>query len=202
MAIKYLTSTGHDFYLGKMTFEDICLEDIAHHLTKICRYGGAAPLDMHYSVAQHSLHLANFAKLEGYDVNTQKALLLHDASEAYLGDIVTGLKELLPDYKNIEKRVTDLINTKYLVYIDNDIQELITTLDHRILLDEAKVIMPKHFKIFKKVYKGLTPLNVPIHNENVIGLYSTYHLFLIKAYELGITDIDYDAISLSLESMR
>lgn len=71
--------------------EDINITDIAHALSQIPRFGGHSRVQL--SVAQHCVWVAkelpDELKLEG---------LLHDASEAYLLDIPSPLKERLPEY--------------------------------------------------------------------------------------------------------
>lgn len=78
-----------------LSLSDVCIEDIAHALAHIPRFGGHARVFL--SVAQHSLWVAkrlpNHLKLAG---------LLHDASEAYLLDIPSPIKKQLPGYEEAE----------------------------------------------------------------------------------------------------
>ena len=89
----------------------ICIEDIAHALSLICRWNGHCT--HFYSVAQHSLHCAEVAKDRGLSILEQFEALMHDATEAYLGDMTTFLKRLLPRYKEIENSVDVVIRKKY-----------------------------------------------------------------------------------------
>lgn len=78
--------------------EEVDIVDIAHHLSQLCRYTGATP--RFYSVAEHS-YLMSFAVPREH----QLCALLHDATEAYLGDIGRPLKYAngMEGYKIIEK---------------------------------------------------------------------------------------------------
>lgn len=73
--------------------ETICIEDIAHALSQVCRYGGHCRY--HYSVAQHCVFVSERLKRQGQSPRTQLAGLLHDGAEAYLGDIPRPMKSLL-----------------------------------------------------------------------------------------------------------
>lgn len=76
--------------------EDIDIKDIAAGLSKICRFGGQC--QEFYSVAQHSVLVAHLASPPLSAVG-----LLHDAAEAYLGDVVKPLKVILGDcYSDLE----------------------------------------------------------------------------------------------------
>jgi hypothetical protein len=78
------------------------LEDIVHSLSLMNSFNGAALFP--YSVAQHSLHVASLLppalRLEG---------LLHDAAEAYIGDMVSPLKQIMPEYKAVEARINAVV---------------------------------------------------------------------------------------------
>jgi 5'-deoxynucleotidase YfbR-like HD superfamily hydrolase len=79
--------------------------DIAHALSHQCRYGGH--VRHHYSVAQHSYHVSRgtMFRLEG---------ALHDAAEAYLGDVCQPLKNLVrPIYGVLERNFERIIGERY-----------------------------------------------------------------------------------------
>lgn len=86
--------------------EDICIEDIAHGLSHQCRFGGHTQNFL--SVAQHSIGVALLVSAEH-----KLAGLLHDASEAYLGDIPTPIKKRLPEYMEAEDRLMRIIADKF-----------------------------------------------------------------------------------------
>lgn len=92
------TYTGQHVCLAKPDPSTISLEDIAHHLSMECRWGGAT--SRHYSVAEHSIWVARFAReLVSPEMREAAtvAALLHDAHEAYAKDIPTPMKVMLGD---------------------------------------------------------------------------------------------------------
>lgn len=182
----YITHSGRTIDIDCISAKDICIEDIAHHLTKICRYGGALDLGVHYSVAYHSLRLYHYLKTHEYSVALQRAALMHDASEAYLGDIVTGLKSHLPDYKNLEKKVQSLINEKYLIELEPHQEDILKELDTRIRLDEALSFAPHHYEYFINQSLYAEPLGIEIVPET--NLQMTYYLFLYVCKKLNLGD--------------
>ena len=104
---RYLsTYTGKKFFPFDPRPEQICIEDIAHGLSMLCRFSGQCPY--FYSVAEHSIYLVHFLP-----DNLQLEGLLHDASEAYLADLPRPVKAGLPEYKAIEARVERVIAEKF-----------------------------------------------------------------------------------------
>lgn len=104
---RYLsTFTGKKFHPFDPKPDQICIEDIAHGLSLLCRFAGQCP--NFFSVAEHCIYVANrlpnVLKLEG---------LLHDAAEAYLADIPRPLKVGLPEYYAVEARVEEVIAQKF-----------------------------------------------------------------------------------------
>lgn len=92
------TFTGKLIDLSNFREEDVRLPDISHALSIINRFTGHSKVP--YSVAQHSVMVSRITEPE-------YALwgLMHDASEAYLGDVATPLKNLLPGYRELEEHV-------------------------------------------------------------------------------------------------
>lgn len=82
------------------------IEDVAHALSLHCRFNGHTRF--HYSVASHSLFVSELLEPE-------LALwgLLHDASEAYLPDVVSPLKPFLTGFKEIEARVLQAVADRF-----------------------------------------------------------------------------------------
>lgn len=96
----FTTFTGKRFYPLDPRPEDVCIEDIAHHLSMITRYNGA--LARFYSVAQHSVFVAQ----EVNSMNHRGMVgLTHDATEAYVGDMIRPLKYAIKRYRSIEDNV-------------------------------------------------------------------------------------------------
>lgn len=182
----YIMNSGKLIDLKNISENDIHISDIAHHLTKICRYGGALPLNTHYSVANHSIALVYYAMEKGYSEDVQRALLLHDAGEAYLGDIVIGLKRLLPEYKKLEDIVESMIENKYNIALKEEQVNLVKELDSRIALDEANVFFPEHFDKFNAQLLGEQPLGIKIYKDASLEL--TKRMFLHTCEMLGVKD--------------
>jgi len=100
------TYTGVQFYPFRATPEMINIEDIAHQLAYQTRYRGA--LEDYYSIAEHCV-----LGSQVIDPNYALEFLLHDAEEAYLGDMSAPIKRFMPDFARLGDEIRDVIFNKY-----------------------------------------------------------------------------------------
>lgn len=109
----YITTfTGIHFYPSEPEKDKLCIEDIAHSLSLLCRGNGHVKTFL--SVGQHCLFCAKEAEGRGYSARVQLACLLHDACEAYLSDVPTPFKRQLPEYMALEDRMLTMVYEKFL----------------------------------------------------------------------------------------
>jgi len=156
--ISFYTLTGKMIDLEDFKPEDVDLFEIANALSNQGRYNGQTKL--FYSVAEHSVLLAQRAKAGGMDENIQRALLMHDASEAYVGDIVYHLKGRFPFFKELENKIIKVIFDKFEIKIDA-IEAIVNSMDRAICIDEMHDLM---YKVDPELFKdpAMAPLNVTI----------------------------------------
>lgn len=100
------TYTGGRFFPLDPNPEEVCIEDIAQALSNQTRFNGH--LDCFYSVAQHSVLVSRLCS-----ERNRLTGLLHDATEAYVGDMIRPLKLYMPEYKEVEKKVWKAITKKF-----------------------------------------------------------------------------------------
>lgn len=147
------TYTGGRFYPMDPRPEDIRPEDIAHALSLICRYGGH--VQRFYSVAEHCL-------LVSKAVPAELALwgLLHDATEAYVGDMVRPLKVSMPEYRAAEDRVMEAVAERFGLHTAVMPAE-VKAADNRVLLDERAAVMRPTSDDWQ--HGDLQPLGCTVH---------------------------------------
>lgn len=137
--MTYFIQTNHSdtkvFDYNNPRVEDICIKDIASALSKQCRYNGL--INNFYSVAQHSCILAELASPANKFV-----ALMHDATEAYTGDIPRPYKRKYPVLRQAEDEIWELIAEKY--GLPKEIPQEVHDLDHRILGDEMDVLFDEN----------------------------------------------------------
>lgn len=136
-----LTYSGLHVEIDNPRVELITLRDIAHALAMQCRFNGQCR--EFYSVAQHSVLVADLvADFVGGDGKMQLAALLHDAAEAYLGDAITPLKAIAPEYRKLEDKWLVAIYNRFGIptgYRDN---KAIKHADLAALMIERRELLP------------------------------------------------------------
>ncbi len=112
----------------------INIVDIAYALSLLCRFNGHCT--RFYSVAEHSVHVAR-------EIDPALAMvgLLHDAAEAYLGDVPSPLKSQLPQFKEFEWKMEQAIGERF--GIDPELFKCaeLKRADVQLLVDEKAVLM-------------------------------------------------------------
>lgn len=90
------------------------ITDIATTLSRVCRFGGRG-LPRFYSVAEHLILCDQIARDKGVPQVYRRTILMHDAAEAYIGDIVSPLKGMLrpADIEGIENRILSAIFERF-----------------------------------------------------------------------------------------
>lgn len=135
------TFTGRQFWPLDPRPEDVCIEDIAHALALTSRFGGHCREP--YSVAQHSVLVSRFVAQR----NPEHALcgLLHDAAEAYVGDMVAPIKRQaqLAHYRRLEDRVLRVILDRFGVFPSHadSLSPIVRRADLHLLATEARDFM-------------------------------------------------------------
>jgi hypothetical protein len=180
------TVSGKHFHFLSPSPDEIDIHDIAYALSNLCRYTGHC--SSFYSVAEHSVYVASLLPSE-----LRLAGLLHDAAEAYLGDVNSPLKRLLPDYKKIEKRVEEAIANKFKLPFPHptgikhaDLQQLRTESFHlipskgaewgldKLLVENGrapKCVPPAAaYRVFMAVYESITKPIIELPPEKKIIL--------------------------------
>ena len=98
MAHTILLRSGAYIDLAAPDCSKVTINDIAVGLSRMCRFAGQC--EKFYSVAEHSVIASRIAPRKfAYEA------LMHDATEALIGDVTSPLKAMLPDYRKIEQAV-------------------------------------------------------------------------------------------------
>jgi len=126
------TYTGKHFDILNPKIKDICITDIAHGLALQCRFNGHC--NQFYSVAEHCVRMACWDLPGG-----SKQRLMHDAAEAYLGDIPSPIKQNFPEFIRIEENLLNIIFKKFKIGIYN--KDIVKEADLIMLTTERRDLM-------------------------------------------------------------
>jgi hypothetical protein len=129
------TASGYMFNFVDNTNNVYSILDVAHHLSNLARFNGATRV--HLPVAQHSVWASYVCKPEvAYE------FLMHDAHEAYVGDVTSPLKSILPDYREVENRVHGWCAEAFGYTYPTPL--LVKRMDQLAYLTEARDFMPDY----------------------------------------------------------
>lgn len=102
-----MTYTGRVFDYNNITKDSINIDDILLSLPRLNRFVGHS--SRAYSVGEHSIYCALMAKELGYSPREQFLTFIHDFTEPYVSDCPAPLKNMLPQFKEIEAQVEAVI---------------------------------------------------------------------------------------------
>jgi len=168
------TFTGRQFHFNDPTPDQIDLMDIAHALSLLCRYNGHTK--RFYSVAEHSVLISRWLRANGHEALALTGLM-HDAAEAYIGDMPRPIKVTLPAFKTMETAIDTAVATKFELFYP--FPDIIKECDSRILVDERAQVM--NSSPHEWGTDQLEGLGVAVHG---LGPDSARDLFLREFHEL------------------
>jgi len=133
-------ASGRPWYPLDPRPDEVTVEEIAHHLSNICRYTGATL--WHYPVSQHAVLMCRWLRSAGHGPMIQMQALHHDDPEALsgFGDIVRPVKRMVPLISEIEDNIWNVvIAPKFGLPFELD--PAVTEADLRICADEKEHVL-------------------------------------------------------------
>ena len=130
-----LTASGRRFDVESPRARDVHAKDLAHALSNLCRFGGHTRV--HYSVAQHSILVSELVPKELALVG-----LLHDAGEAYLGDVVGPVARRLPAFLALERGILAAVAARFGIRPEQFHDARVRHADRVALLTERRDLLP------------------------------------------------------------
>jgi hypothetical protein len=131
------TYTGLEFRYDELDLDTICLEDIARALSQQSRFLGH--LHNYYSTAEHSYYVSQRAEVLAADRGLSRLGILtcarwghlHDASEAYVGDLPAPMKQLpfMEGYVRLEKEIQAAIKIKFGIATTPEMEAIVRQAD-------------------------------------------------------------------------
>jgi hypothetical protein len=132
--IQTFSGRKFDFVREYWEHDDIDIVDIAVALSRVPRYCGHTRVAS--CVAQHSVHVSEEVEWLGGSQRDQLIGLLHDATEAYMADIPSPLKRLIPEYQKIESSLWARVSHKFIGEVV-ELPAIVKKADEALLVAEA-----------------------------------------------------------------
>lgn len=162
-----ITFTGKRFYPLDPRPEDVNFRDIGHALSMICRYGGH--IRRFYSVAEHCALMAAYFEQRG-DLPKARYALIHDAPEAYIGDMVRPLKRDMAAFTAAERGIAAAIQYAILgkpwqttiLARNPETVALVDAADKAIVIDERNELFRPEVLAAADWYPKRAPLGVQV----------------------------------------
>ena len=147
--------SGGTFDILNPRAEDVRIEDIAHALSQQCRFTGHTKT--FYSVAQHSVLASTLVAAPD-----ELWALLHDASEAYMGDMNRPLKHApeMSRFRTAEKAAMAAITARF--GLDPKEPAAVKAIDRRLVVSEARDLLPHSHSEGWESFQDITPLPMAI----------------------------------------
>ena len=140
------TASGRELDFLNPDKSNIVLNDILIGLHKTSRFAGQYEGDL-YTVLEHSVLVYDILKLRQQEEYLLEGLL-HDAHEAYTGDVPTPLKRLCADFENIEQRLDKVIRMKY--HLPPQMSQAVKEADRTALYIESQKIKRCNSPVWEK----------------------------------------------------
>ena len=153
------THSGQQVDIESPHSDTLCIEDIAHALSFLCRGSGQA--NFFFSVARHCVYCAQEARARGFSREVVLACLLHDASEAYMTDVPKPIKDnLIPQYRRYEDALLDKIYEKFIgrTLTDDELSQ-VALIDHVLLQYDLKYLL--------NIDTALPPIHIALQYEYI-----------------------------------
>lgn len=160
MATWMTTYTGKKFDLLEPRDSDIVFADIAHGLVHTGRYGGQAP--KFWSVANHSILCKDIAQEFETDDKSwlvELGCLMHDAAEAYIGDVVTPIKKntfvVLPTVRSFINMENEMLSQIFRALNMDMLED--PHVNKRVDFYDRVALMAEHALLFGKEWLSMLP---------------------------------------------
>jgi hypothetical protein len=179
---SFQTVSGIEFFPFAPRVMDIHIDDIAHALSRQCRFGGHVHVE-HYSVAEHSVLVSRVVPL-----GDAMWGLMHDAEEAYFPDMIAPLKAAFPEYAAAGKQLMVAIAFRF--GLVGDEPESVREADQRMLATELHDLTPCQPWVNERIRAGGYSA-YPDANDRPRGAppWAAKRMFLDRFRELGGTPL-------------